>query len=531
MFFKKNFENIIYISTYIITILFIVFSKNSLFSHWADILDQDVTLIYNSLLVASNLDQEYLDHPAHTTFFLLNVFYKIGYLFNIIDFKDISGLLQHPNKHNALQNIHNFSQIIHVIYSLFLILILKRVIYNLTNDHVSAFFLSLIFLVSPSNIFLIDIIRSEILSLILIFLFYICLENTFKKNIIYIICAGFFFVLSLLAKVQIILSLPFLLFLFFTNNNSKKSLQKIPISNKTNIILNILLIFFIIYIIDNFFYKRIDKIFFLLIFIFMLFVFAKIEKNISHIKYSNISLILFFLGCSGCILLFKFFQIIGFSKFHPALIDLITSPISTMSSISTGYSIGTADNLEYVFRIKKFFFQVLSSGSSGTKNEFKFLLDKFNVFTYFVSMLYITYFFIKEEYQKSLIIFILLFLNIFVILIFNFRPYFFYDIYILPFNIIILSLILNDLKYKRIFAIFFVMIYLSLNYSEITNQLNQKRLNGIFNINRSDESKNMNFICQNEEIINVNSYMRYWHRNYDEKFLRDLCNSYYEKIN
>ena len=531
MFPKKNIENIVYIFTYIITIFFILYSKNSLFSNWADILDQDVTLIYNSLLVASNLDQQYLDHPAHTTFFLLNIFYKIGYLFNIIDFKDIEGLLEHPNKYDALQSIHNFSQIIHVIYSLLLLLVFKKIIYNITNNDLSAFFLSFIFLISPANIFLLDIIRSEILSLIFIFLFYICLENSFKKNITYNIFAGFFFILALLAKVQVILCLPFLLFLFFTNDNLKKSLQKIVISKKINVILNILLILFIIYIIDNFFYKRIDKIFFLLIFIFMLFVFAKIEKNISNIPYSNVSLILFFFGCSGCVLLFKFFDILGFSKFHPALIDLLTSPISTMSSISTGHSIGRADNLEYIYKIKNFFFQVLSSGRFGPKNELKFLLDKFNIFTYLMSLIYICYFFIKKEYQKLLIIFILLSLNIVVILIFNFRPYLFYDIYILPFNIIILSIILRDQKYKKMLAIFFVMIYLFLNYSNITNQLNQKRSNGIFNINRIDENKNMNFICKNEEIININSYMRYWHKKYDEKFLRDLCNSYYEKIN
>ena len=530
MFSKKNIENIIYIFTYIITIFFILYSKNSVFSHWTNILDQDVTLIYNSLLVASNIDQEYLDHPAHTTFFLLNVFYKIGYISNIIDFKDIKGLLEHPNKNDALQSIHNFAQIIHIIYSLILVLILKKILFNITNDELSAFFLSLIFLISPANIFLVDIIRSEILSLIFIFLFYVFLENSFKKNIIYIFFAGFFFILSLLAKVQVILCVPFLLFIFFKNNNLKKSLQKIFVSKKINIILNILLIFFIIYIVDNFFYKRIDKIFFLLIFISMLFVFAKIEKNISNIKYSNICLILFFAGCSGCIFLFKFFEIIGFSKFHPALIDIITSPISTMSSISTGYSIGRADNLEYIFKIKKFFFEVLSNGSFGTKNELKFLLDKFNVFTYLISLVYICYFFVKKEYQKVLTILVLVFLNILIMLIFNFRPYRFYDAYILPFNLIIFSIIINDLKHKRILAIFVLMIYLFLNYSNIISELNQKRLSGIFNENQIEENKNMNIICKDEEIKNKNSYMRYWHKKYDEKFLRDLCNSYYQKI-
>ena len=45
------------------------------------------------------------------------------------------------------------------------------------------FFLSLIFLLSPSFIFLFDIIRSEILSIIFLFLFLICLDYSLRKNL------------------------------------------------------------------------------------------------------------------------------------------------------------------------------------------------------------------------------------------------------------------------------------------------------------------------------------------------------------
>ena len=69
MFFKKNYENLIYFFSFISIIFFYLFYKNSLFSHWSDILDQDVTLVYNSLLIGSNVPQQYLDHPAFTTFF------------------------------------------------------------------------------------------------------------------------------------------------------------------------------------------------------------------------------------------------------------------------------------------------------------------------------------------------------------------------------------------------------------------------------------------------------------------------------
>ena len=69
MFLKKNYENIFYIILYLLLILFFLYSKNSLFSHWSDILDQDVTLIYNSLIIGSNLYQEYLDHLLYLFYF------------------------------------------------------------------------------------------------------------------------------------------------------------------------------------------------------------------------------------------------------------------------------------------------------------------------------------------------------------------------------------------------------------------------------------------------------------------------------
>ena len=51
--------------------------------HWSAILDQDIYIIYNSLLLASGYEQEYLDHPAFTTFFFLGFIFKIFSFFLI----------------------------------------------------------------------------------------------------------------------------------------------------------------------------------------------------------------------------------------------------------------------------------------------------------------------------------------------------------------------------------------------------------------------------------------------------------------
>ena len=382
MFFKKNYENIIYLFSYTFIIIFYLYFKNSLFSHWSDILDQDVTLIYNSLLIASNTPQEYLDHPAFTTFFFLNLSYKISYLFNIVEIKNLAELLNHTDKDDVLQKIHNVSQFVHISYSLILILLIKKIIFQILNDNLSSYFLSLILLFSPSFIFLFDIIRSEILSLIFIFLFYLSLENSIKKNILFIIPSGGFFVFAMLAKVQIILTIFPILIFFLIKNYSIKINQSINISKLNNIILNLILVVFIIAIIDNFFYKRIDKIFFLIIIFLFIFVFSIPEKKITKQNYTNILLLLFFVGCIITITSLKILSKLGFAFFHPALIDIMTSPISIMSNISTGYSIGASDNFEYFDKIKKFFFSVRSDWEIQTVS---FLFDKFNLFLYLCS--------------------------------------------------------------------------------------------------------------------------------------------------
>lgn len=522
MFSKKNYENVIYLFSYIFIIIFYLYYKNSLFSHWSDILDQDVTLIYNSLLIGSNAPQEYLDHPAFTTFFLLNLFYKIGYLTNIIEIKDITNLLNHANKDAVLQTIHNVSQFVHIAYSLILILIIKKLIFQILNDNLSSFFLSLILLLSPSFIFLFDIIRSEILSLIFIFLFYLSLENSIKKNILFIIPSGGFFIFAMLAKVQVILMIFPILFVFFIKSYSVKINQSINISKLSNITLNLILVIFIIAILDNFFYKRIDKIFFLLIIFLLIFAFRIPEKKITKQNYTNILLILFFLGCSVTIISLKILSKLGFVFFHPALIDIITSPISQMSNITTGYGIGKSDNFEYFEKIIKFFFFARRDWEIQTVS---FLFGKFNLFVYLCFFVFV-FKNLKSKKCIELIAPLLLIISIIlIILIFNFRPYFFYDIYILPLNLLLISILIKKNNYKKISSFLILVIYIILNFLSINSELDKRRISGIFNYKINNNS-NMKKICTNEEIENKQSYIRYWHERYSEDFLKDLCKSY-----
>ena len=76
---SKNFIPIIFI------LLFLYFFSLNIFQmhnqHWTAMLDQDIIMIYNSLLISSGIEQSYRDHPAYTTFLILGGIFKICSMF------------------------------------------------------------------------------------------------------------------------------------------------------------------------------------------------------------------------------------------------------------------------------------------------------------------------------------------------------------------------------------------------------------------------------------------------------------------
>ena len=100
----------------------------------------------------------------------------------------------------------------------------------------------------------------------------------------------------------------------------------------------------------------------------------------------------------------------------------------------------------------------------------------------------------------------------------------------MPLNLLLISILIQNIPYKKIFTFSIFLIYFIFNSSNINTYLDQKRVSGVLNY-KVNLDGNMKIICKDEEIMNKNSYMRYWHKKYDEKFLRDLCSSYFQKIN
>ena len=70
--------------------------------HWSGVLDQDLIIIYNSILLNSGVEQEYRDHPAFTTFLINSFFYKFLFLFSNNP-RDIDSIFNSTNIDETLQ--------------------------------------------------------------------------------------------------------------------------------------------------------------------------------------------------------------------------------------------------------------------------------------------------------------------------------------------------------------------------------------------------------------------------------------------
>ena len=230
MHYKKYKKEILEKLFILIIFLFFLHSKNAVFTHWSNILDQDITIIYNSLLLSSRIDQQYYDHPAYSTMFVLNIIYQICFFLNLTNISNITDLLNNSNKNDALQNLYNISLTVHLIYGFIFLLLLNKILKRFIDGNTIPFLLTIIILFSPAFIGTFDLIRSEILSIIFCFLYYIFLEKSLK-NKINLIISGSCLSLAMLAKVQVIFSIfGFLLIFFFNNFNKGNTINYISIN-------------------------------------------------------------------------------------------------------------------------------------------------------------------------------------------------------------------------------------------------------------------------------------------------------------
>ena len=524
-------------------LIFLFFFSVSAFqatnNHWSARIDQDIYLIYNSLLVYSGYQQEYIDHPAYSTIFILGGFYKIlSFFFSNFT---LSEVLSSDNIDQNLQNLFSVARIINSIYFFIYTYLLFKILKELNIKTFFCYFAILLLLFFHSIYDLLFLIRSEVLSIILSLLsfYFLIIFIKYQKSTTYCFFSGFFLCFAILAKVQIIflvfvfiLITPFL-FPYYNIQNINGLILK---SRKFFIISSFFFGLGIAgYLIFEFFYAysflttQFPMLFYLLaiphyidpiiyclfvIFYFFLLKYISTRNNIIFFNLVNLFYVIIY-GFIFSILFIFLLDIIGLIKFNNKILFILSNPIHKIST----YTIGTFNSessgefsLSFMFQsIKEIFYNnyklfpnkkftiKLGGILIGVVDFFRFIYILFSSFI-------ILFFIISNNSKKKLsIIFILLFGIAILNLSFGARDSLGYNLYLYPLFLILLFLTINQLNSKFIissalialFTISCLEFYLLRNYYKIQFT----RENRIYDL------------CKIEKWKNSNNYMKKFNEN------------------
>ena len=337
----KEYSKVILIFLFVYLILLNFFQLSQ--QHWSSILDQDIVIIYNSLLISSGYEQEYRGHPGYTTFLIIGIFFKFFSIF--YDNFSVQVILISNNIEKDLQNLFIIARVINSFFNFFFILVLYKILKKL-NLKENICIISVLLLVFYSSFYeLLFMVRSELLSvlMVLISFYYLLVFIENKIKLMPIFYSGFFSCLAILAKMQAIFLIVVMLFcLPFLFNYYEKKNNDI-LRKKYYYLINYLFLIFVLigYLVfqsiiqfdSRFTFSRNVDVFavFFLILSYGIFLIILDKKKVTNYReiISTISLIIFgFLFCIGFL---KFIDLIGIIKFSNEVILRLTNPIYYMS--------------------------------------------------------------------------------------------------------------------------------------------------------------------------------------------------------
>ena len=474
--------------------------------HWSAILDQDLVIIYNSLLISSGLEQEYRDHPAYTTFLLNGLIYKlIGFL--SIQENNIDEILISENINQKFQFFFYLSRLLGFFIHIFLVFFINGILKKLNLDYRIRFFICLTFCFSVGYISSLFLIRSEAISLLFFILsVYFLLK---KKNLLTnIFVSGVFFSLAMLAKIQIIFLFIYIIYLIPNLNNFSENLELNYRYFKNYLLFSIILMFlclssFQIYIQEfprfqnN---KYIDLIIYVLFFITTIFYFFLKGNFINN----WLKLSLFFHGFLFFILIVILLDQINFIKLNYFILLRITNPIHYMTEFQANFSGGIV-NLSYFI---KNLIQLVSS--------YKFSL---------IELFFLIYLLIINKKNSYWILFLIFVTNC---LVYNFRYQSIYHLYYTFLYLIMVSTIIKNFNYKKSLIFCFISIFLFVFYSVnffIFSKNKSFAYQDIFE-RKMGIKKVCNQIILNEKPNSYESieFVTYWHSKLNKKNITKICN-------
>jgi len=467
---------------FIIFLFFYLFLLNILQlseQHWSSMLDQDIKMMYNSLLISSGIEQEYRDHPAYTTFFLLGGIFKFLSIF--FDNFTIQEIFKSENIDQNLQTLFIIGRILNSIYVFLVAFILFNILKELNikkNTPILIIFLLLIFQDTYELLFL---IRSEVLSILMILLFFYFLIKFIKeKKIKYTLFSGFFFCLAMLAKIQVIfLFFTFLLCFPFLINYLKTSKNKL-IYGKNYYLLSFS--FLSLFLLSYIFFQVMLGIYFLeelndprfyltnnidlfLLFIFVIFYSFLInflsKKKIVNSSEVIIAISSILVGFALCVLFILFLDLINLIPFNKLNFMRLTNPLEYMTGFTRKFQ--TNSNIFITLIHYVFGFGGWLHIPFNIKNEIPliFYLDPRVFFRtlqviFFIFLIYFSTKNLKDKKIDYLSISLLVGI-FFQHLMFNIRETHGYNMYLFPLYAIVAAIIFDKLK-KKFLVIFYLCI-------------------------------------------------------------------------
>jgi len=523
--------------------------------------------MYNSLLISSGIEQEYRDHPAYTTFFLLGSIFKICSIF--FDNFTVQEILNSKNIDENLQTLFIIGRIVNGFYVFLVAFIIFNILKELNVNKYICIFSTLTIILFQDTYELLFLIRSEILSLLMILLFLYFLIKFIKTNKIkYTLLSGFFLCFSMLAKIQVIfLFVTFLISLPFLINHFKFQKHKNNLIYGKNyyiLCFSLLVLFLSSYVFFQillgivmlheyndprfYFTHNIDLFLFLIFLIFysLYIKFLSLKKMIiSSEIIINISSVLS--GFILCIIFIFFLDLINLIPFNKLNIMRLTNPIEYM----TRFTLLDAGNI-----IDTDIFNSLIRylhGSGGLADmPFNKSYDQ-SMFFYldvriFFRTLHLLFFIFLIYYSSKIVknnnlnfLSISLFFGIFFLyLSFNLRETHGYNIYLFPLYVIVASIIFDKLKKKSviIFYLFVSIIFLSENLviSNIHKNIfaREPRVYDICGTEKWKNSINYKDNYNKRSYITLVNFPENWFKiftkRFDEEFFKKYCDQLLNEV-
>ena len=533
------------------SILFVYFFSLNIYQmhnqHWTAMLDQDIKIIYNSLLISSGIEQEYRDHPAYTTFMILGSLFKICSIF--FDNFTFNETLGSTNIDKEFQKLFYIARIVNSFYIFLIVFLIYKILIELKISHSLSILASTLSLFFISFYELLFLLRSEAVS-VLMFLssFYFLVKFLNYNKIFHIILTGFFFCLAMLAKIQVIflyltvlLALPSLIYYLDSGNNLNKIIKKSRLLILNKIILILSVAFYIFYqniLARNFLDELENPIFsflhnedliFLSFLVLFYVVFIKLVSKNSLINFNQIIIVIGMILAGFILTLISVFLMdyLTLIPFHDLNLVRVLNPIKFMTQFTFEMSQEVS-----IFQTIKQLFQYPSNELTVQFNkEFNPTILNIDTKVFFrslqiiilLSLILFSSLIIKNKNHIYLSI-IFLGGSFVYHLTFLLRETHGYNIFIFPLYVLIISLLLDKLKKKYVFVFSSLFIFLflvenliSLNaYKNIFNR--EPRVYTICGIEKWKNSENYILNYNSRSYIPLVEHSAPWLKFYTKRF-------------